>query len=151
MDAREPRVEGIEYADYAQRVKGAIIDFFLVGIVALILIFGFSVFASRGGPAARIFIGLAYAVSYFGSTAYYTVCVAEGGQTLGKMSVHTAVRLDGAEDTSLGYIRALGRALVPTFLWLFLIPGLLDVLWPFWDRKHQTLHDKLVGSVVIRV
>ena len=26
-----------------------------------------------------------------------------------------------------------------------IVPGLLDVLWPFWDGKHQTLHDKLVA------
>jgi uncharacterized RDD family membrane protein YckC len=27
----------------------------------------------------------------------------------------------------------------------------LDVLWPMWDRKKQTIHDKLVGSVVVRI
>jgi uncharacterized RDD family membrane protein YckC len=34
---------------------------------------------------------------------------------------------------------------------VLIIPGLLDVLWPMWDRKHQTLHDKLVGSVVVQI
>jgi uncharacterized RDD family membrane protein YckC len=28
--------------------------------------------------------------------------------------------------------------------------GLLDVLWPLWDAKNQTLHDKAVGTVVLR-
>jgi len=141
----------VEYADYGQRVKAALIDFFLVGFVVLILVFGFSIFASRGGPAQRIFITLAYAVSYLGSALYYTVCVAEGGQTLGKMATHTAVRRDGDEESSLGYIRALGRAIVPGFMWLLFFPGLADVLWPLWDSKRQTLHDKLVGSVVVHV
>ena len=48
-------------------------------------------------------------------------------------------------------MRAFIRALIPPFFWVLFIPGLLDVLWQLWDGKHQTLHDKLVGSVVIRV
>ena len=67
------------------------------------------------------------------------------------MTTRTAVRLDGDEGRSLGYIRALIRAVVPPFFWVLIVPGLLDVLWPLWDRKHQTLHDKLVGSVVIQI
>jgi len=31
------------------------------------------------------------------------------------------------------------------------IPAILDYLWPLWDRKKQALHDKVVGSVVVRV
>jgi hypothetical protein len=34
---------------------------------------------------------------------------------------------------------------------MLIIPGLLDVLQPLWDRKHQTLHDKIVGSVVVQI
>jgi hypothetical protein len=30
-------------------------------------------------------------------------------------------------------------------------PGLADVLWPLWDAKRQTLHDKLVGRVVVKI
>jgi len=79
------------------------------------------------------------------------VCYAEGGQTIGKMTTRTAVRLDGDEDRPLGYVRAFIRALIPPFFWVLIIPGLLDVLWPLWDGKKQSLHDKLVGSVVIQV
>ena len=25
------------------------------------------------------------------------------------------------------------------------------MLWPLWDSKNQTLHDKAVGTVVIRI
>lgn len=32
----------------------------------------------------------------------------------------------------------------------FLLPVILDYLWPLWDSKNQALHDKVVGSVVIR-
>jgi uncharacterized RDD family membrane protein YckC len=26
----------------------------------------------------------------------------------------------------------------------------LDYLWPLWDTKNQALHDKVVGSIVVR-
>jgi len=28
---------------------------------------------------------------------------------------------------------------------------LLDGLWPLWDPNRQALHDKIAGSVVVRV
>jgi uncharacterized RDD family membrane protein YckC len=27
---------------------------------------------------------------------------------------------------------------------------LLDLLWPLWDERNQTLHDKIVKSYVVR-
>ena len=37
---------------------------------------------------------------------------------------------------------------------LFFLLGLvwiLDMLFPLWDKKRQTLHDNVAGSVVLRV
>ena len=37
---------------------------------------------------------------------------------------------------------------------LFFLLGILwvlDMLFPLWDAKRQTLHDKVAGSVVLRV
>ena len=28
---------------------------------------------------------------------------------------------------------------------------LLDLLWPLWDERRQTLHDKAVGSYVLKL
>ena len=145
--------ERIAYADYGQRVRAAILDNVLLYVLSGILIFGFSIFAFRaqGSPLQGLFNTFALLIAYAGPTVYYTVCYAEGGQTLGKMNGHIAVRLDGDENTPLGYIRSLIRAAVPPFMWLLILPGLLDVLWPMWDPKKQTLHDKMVGSVVVQV
>jgi uncharacterized RDD family membrane protein YckC len=140
-----------EYAEYGQRVRAALTDSMLITFAVFALVFGLSVFAARGGPFAALLSSLAYFIYLAGATLYYTVCYAEGGQTIGKMSTRTAVRLDGDEERPLGYVRAFIRALIPPFMWALLIPGLLDVLWPLWDHKRQTLHDKLVGSVVIRI
>jgi uncharacterized RDD family membrane protein YckC len=122
-------------------------------VFAAILIFGFSLFAVRsaGSPLAGLFLAVALAIAYGGPTIYYTVCVAAGGQTLGKVSGNIAVRRDGDEDASLGWLWSFLRAMLPPLFWVLLVPGLLDVLWPLWDPKKQTLHDKLVGSVVVRV
>ena len=144
-------VEPLEYAEYGQRVRSAIVDSLLIGFAVSALVFGLSVFAARGGPFQGLLSTLAYLIYVAGSTLYYTVCYAEGGQTIGKMTTRTAVRLDGDEDRPLGYVRAFIRALVPPFFWLLIVPGLLDVLWPLWDGKKQTLHDKLVGSVIVQV
>lgn len=139
------------YAEYGQRLRAAIVDSLLISFAVGALVFGLSVFAARGGPFANLLSTLAYLIYLVGATLYYTVCYAEGGQTIGKMTTRTAVRLDGDEDRPLGYVRAFIRALFPPFFWVLIIPGLLDVLWPLWDSKHQTLHDKLVGSVVVEI
>jgi uncharacterized RDD family membrane protein YckC len=151
MVATAEAVAPLEYAEYGQRVRAALVDSMLITFAVFALVFGLSVFASRGGPFASLLNTIAYLIYLVGSTFYYTVCYAEGGQTIGKMTTRTAVRLDGDEDRPLGYVRAFIRALIPPFLWLLIVPGLLDVLWPLWDRKHQTLHDKLVGSVVVQI
>ncbi|MFI5035495.1 MAG: RDD family protein [Acidimicrobiales bacterium] len=33
---------------------------------------------------------------------------------------------------------------------LFFIPLLVDLLWPAWDKRNQTLHDKIAGTLVLR-
>ena len=41
------------------------------------------------------------------------------------------------------------RLLEYVLAFVFFLPWVLDMLFPLWDRKNQTLHDKAVGSVVI--
>jgi uncharacterized RDD family membrane protein YckC len=55
----------------------------------------------------------------------------------------------------IGIGRSLLRAVIERAIevlntFLFVVT-LLDVLWPLWDSKHQTLHDKVVGTVVLDV
>jgi uncharacterized RDD family membrane protein YckC len=35
-------------------------------------------------------------------------------------------------------------------LFILYLPLLLDFLWPIWDKKNQTLHDKFASTVVLR-
>src|SRR3981081_4807319 len=86
----------LEYAEYGQRVRAAITDSLIVGFASFALVLGLTAFASRGGPFAGILTSLAYLIDFAGATIYYTVCKAEGGKTVGKLTTNTAERVDGA-------------------------------------------------------
>ena len=90
--------------------------------------------------------------------AYSTVlCGSPRGQTVGMMAVGVRAVRDETFGV-LGYGRALARAVVEGVFRLidlvFVVLGLiwlLDMLFPLWDGKRQTLHDKVAGSVVLRL
>jgi uncharacterized RDD family membrane protein YckC len=69
------------------------------------------------------------------------------GQTLGKMAMGIRVvrRSDGAP---LGYGLAIVRTLSRFLDAITVVP--LGLLWAIWDRQHQTWHDKIAGTVVVR-
>ena len=72
------------------------------------------------------------------------------GQSYGKraMGIRLARLVDGQPvGAGLGFLRL--------FLnWLFwvacVVPGVLNLLWPLWDSKHQTWCDKIAKSVVVK-
>ena len=79
------------------------------------------------------------------------------GQTPGKQIVGIRVIKDNGEPSNWGYTFL--REFVIKFLLVGLISEptlgiarLVDYLWPLWDRskKMQTLHDKLLGTIVVR-
>ena len=72
------------------------------------------------------------------------------GQTLGKKLWGVRVR-DAATGGPLGPAKAAVRYLAPALLSIvtFGLIWLPDGLWLFWDRRRQTLHDKVAGSVVV--
>ena len=154
----------VAYAGWWQRVGATIIDGIVVAIPAGILAalvggstrthtvirvdeFGRTIrgtgfeFNSKGILVA-VAVGVIYRVLLEGSVR---------GQTVGKMAMKIAVR-DQASGGPIGYGRAFVRWLVASILWVvFILPGLIDVLFPLWDPQHQTLHDKAAGSVVLQV
>lgn len=84
--------------------------------------------------------------------AYFTFANgSRAGQTFGKAVLGIAVR-DAAEGGQLGAARALVRSITTGALWYLAIgPWVLDGLWPLWDPRRQSLHDKTAGSVVVRL
>jgi len=78
----------------------------------------------------------------------YVRSLGRTGQTWGRRMVGVQV-VDATTRKPLGIRRALGRSL---FAWIVSGQALsLGYLWMLWDKDKQTWHDKVVGSIVIRV
>ncbi len=157
---------GPPYAQWGTRVGGYLID--LVIFIPVLLVLGLvfkhthvlvmHVNTTRNGVETRRTFSL-LSVVVFGliNLAYVTVlCGGPRGQTVGMMAVGIRVVRDETL-VQVGYARALGRALVQgvfsfigTVLFFLIVVWLLDMLFPLWDKKRQTLHDKIAGTVVLR-
>jgi uncharacterized RDD family membrane protein YckC len=146
----------MDYATWANRAIGYIIDSLLVGGAMVILyavLAGVLATLARGlgsdaagsmccvslliFPLATLLVGL-YNRVYLVSTRGYSI-----GQGVVKVKVVDAGgRLLSQGSALIRLLAQAGMGLVP-FL------PLLDLLWPLWDQRRQTLHDKAVGCYVI--
>ncbi len=138
---------GLEYASWWQRVGAELLDGLFVtlpvGIAASLL--------DLPGIAGGVAIVLAMFLYS------WTLDSEPGGQTWGKKILRISVvgddtgttinRAQGA--TRAGLVAALTLAGNLSFGILGFL-GLLDGLWPLWDRKRQTWHDKAARSIVVR-
>ena len=103
-----------------------------------------------------IAIGVALLVVFVGYIVWWLIALGKG-QTPGKQIVGIRIIKDDGSPSGWGYTFL--REFVIKFLLVgflteatFGIARLVDYLWPLWDRaeKMQTLHDKLLGTIVIR-
>lgn len=96
------------------------------------------------------------------SFVYNTVFLAStwkatlGMRAVGVRLAHVIARGTGTELGTVGLGRAAGRsaiyegfAAISFRVPLGVVLLLLDFLWPLWDRRNQTLHDKLAQTVVV--
>jgi len=158
---------GPPYATWGIRLGGYLIDLviFLPLLVVLYIAFRHShtldvhLMTRRSGHNTRRSISLlSPLITGVAFIVYATVlCGGPRGQTVGMMAVGVRVVREEAHD-ALGYGRALWRAFAEGFMRFLgsvtVILGLiwlLDMLFPLWDKKRQTWHDKLAKTVVIRV
>ena len=139
------------YEGFGRRLLAGIIDSALVFLLILFLVLvRLAVEGVPPSPSALIteLSGLPthglWLLAMIGSaqTLFWRFLAATPGELLLGCQV---VRADNAESISL--LRSLARC---AGLWLGLACLGIGVLWSIWDRRHQGLHDKLVGSVVIR-
>lgn len=88
---------------------------------------------SRGWPrlALQVFIALVFA-------GYFLWCWLRGGQTLAMKA--WKIRL--VEVTPR-------KALLRFLFALFLVPTLISIVWSFFDRDRQFLHDRLAGTRLV--
>lgn len=128
-----------QLASWGERACGLLID---VGLVlAGIIVLGFL------GNVSSFFTYLA-ALWYFGGYGWFQWIGGTRGQTPGQAVM--GLKLVGVVSNSpIGGGQALVRWLVAWLLNLCCVGGILDYLWPLWDQRRQTLHDKAVGSIVV--
>jgi uncharacterized RDD family membrane protein YckC len=131
----------MKLAPYGRRLGGYVLDAFLVGIGYTVLVV---IFTTSRIPALGVLFGLALAIGY----PWLMITYAQG-QTLGMKAVKVRCL-----DAKTGQVPSLGKALGRTMaasLFGVILLGWLDLLWPAWDQKRQTLHDKLASTLVVDV
>lgn len=76
--------------------------------------------------------------------------VAQRGSSIGQGVMNLkVVDINGnLLSTGTAFIRLIARVALG---FLPMVGPLLDLLWPLWDDKRQTLHDKAVGSYVLKL
>ena len=157
---------GLAYASWLTRVGAALLDA-LVGVAVAIPLLapGFVLLFSSLGtttydPAADVTtvgepspLSIALlVVGYIGVFVFgiWNLIIRQGrkGQSLGKSWVRIKV-IREANGNVPGVWLALGRYLLQGILTPLTL--YVNLLWPLWDAKKQTLHDKVCSTVVIRV
>ena len=119
------------------RVGASVVDFlvFLVPIIILSV-------AINNRAGSDVVLEVLYG-------AYLILLIGGRGQTVGNMAVRTRT-VDARTGGIPGYGKAAIRWFVQIVLGFTFIGGILNILWPLWDSRNQTLHDKAAGTLVVR-
>jgi uncharacterized RDD family membrane protein YckC len=146
----------MDYATWANRAIGYLIDSLLVGgamVILYALLSGLlTAVAGVGGRGAAqgvccLFIVLFPLATLLVGLYNRVYLISQRGYSIGQGVVHVkVVDVNGGLLTQgTAFVRLLaaaGMGLVP-FL------PVLDLLWPLWDDRRQTLHDKAVNCYVV--
>lgn len=141
----------IPYSGWWRRAGALLVDSILVGVIvsaALGLAFAVTFLNEELGVVLLV-AGIVFAIA--GPIFYWIYLTGkEPGQTVGKRALGIRVR-HADDDRAIGYGPAAGRYLITLLFGFFYLPALLDYLWPLWDSRNQSLHDKVANSIVVRV
>ncbi len=148
------------YAEWWKRFVAILIDGAILWVVQLIVggIIGGAASTGIDADTGTVSAGAVTAIIagnlillIVGVLYYVLLNGSEKGQTVGKMVMKIAVRSDETGGRA-GYGKAFLRYIVGAVLFILcFIPGVVDVLFPLWDPKKQTLHDKAAKTVVVEV
>ena len=136
-------------ADWPVRVGASILDSLImaipsiVGVIVALVIDGNSDEMGAGG-------GIAMAGGFFVAFLVWVwnrvIQQGRTGRSFGKKLTGLKV-VDARSGELIGTGRNLGREVCAQ---IFNQLCILNVLWPLWDEKQQTWHDKVVNDIVIR-
>jgi len=121
-------------------------------VTQLLLMLAISLVSIALAPADEPEIVAAFAVPLFLASIflYEPLFIWRKGGTPGKLWLGIQV-VRCSDGNYPGFWAAFSRVIVPFFMSLVFLLGLLNVLWLLWDRPlHQCLHDKIASTVVAR-
>ena len=133
--------EKSNYAGFGIRFVAYLVDVIILMVIVFVIGFVFALAGMGNSPiltALMYLLGFGYLIYFTGST----------GQTLGKKALGIKVVKVGTNKNP-DYVGAFLREVVGKF-----ISGLilfLGYFWVIWDDKKQGWHDKIAGTVVIKV
>lgn len=148
MQNQESGLEGVEYVGFWARVLAAIID-----SVCAFAIIGPVLFAVYGRNylelvSDKLVAGpVDFLIQYIFPAVAVIIFWLTRQATPGKMVIGARV-VDAGTLGKLGTGQAIGRYLG---YYASIIPLMLGLIWVGFDRRKQGWHDKLAGTVVIRV
>lgn len=88
-------------------------------------------------------------ISYLLQALYASFFIAVLGATPGKLIL--GLRVKTSMGKKVGFGRALLRELVGKWISLLISPLFgISYLWMLWDKKKQTIHDKIANTIVVR-
>jgi uncharacterized RDD family membrane protein YckC len=169
LPANDLFLAGTQLAGYWWRVLSLVADVILIG-----LIITFPLNSANLNSYLTSYIEVAVGF------AYGTICLARfKGQTIGMRLVRTQC-VDAVTHVQMGDAQIIRRTglhslfillavsyhytlyLNPTaqekilnnhnyeIAFLFAVPLIIDLLWPIWDKRNQTLHDKFANTLLVR-
>jgi uncharacterized RDD family membrane protein YckC len=143
-------VLGRPLASWVKRIFALLVDFFILSLV--LREFGLQVFPAVLASPTNTPAPTNQVISFFGVSALVWIFYltfsgsSRRGQTLGMMLYGIAVR----DEKGGGQVRV-GRATIRGVILLALSGFFIDAIWPLWDRKRQSLHDKAARTVVVDI
>lgn len=170
--------DGVPLASWLARAGAYIVDWFLLmavtQIIAMVTPLGAGITRSMNAYIAYLQevattggqLDFAHAVGLLNSPemtalnvissvafiVYSALMLRARGATLGKLLFRLRVVAvgEGRSAPGLATGKAWLRPLVTELIGLLPLLPILDYLFPLWDRRKQTLHDKIVSTQVIR-
>ncbi len=146
-----PPLGRVQYASWWARAGALVLDWIIVGAVWFCFFLLAGVLETTA-PTLRT-ISLIAGVVVIIALPIYNYCFLQSwnGATVGKRLLGIAVVRERSNHT-LPASSLFGRWAMTNCLGILCnIGALLDHLWPLWDDKNQTIHDKVVSSIVVRV
>lgn len=130
----------VPLAGWGVRAVGAVADAVVVGLATYLVNLAVGIRARSGYLYLDLCVGFLYSFALVGFW----------GHTLGMawLRLYAVEAVEGR--TPIGPFRAAVRSLTAGLLTIIPLAAFLDILWPLWDSRNQTIHDKAAGTVVLR-